>query len=228
LGKPEKNNFLSIQGGYHGDKFEAMSVCNPVNGMHHLFQTSLPTQLFAPCPSINFDEEWDKNDLQAFQQLLEQHSSEVAAIILEPIVQGGRGVCFYHPTYLQHFRELCDQHDVLLICNEIATGFGWKGNIFAIDIVPNILCISKALSGGFLSFAATITSSQVTNVFSQGPAGVLIHGPTFMGNPLACAISLASLQHLQTSDSPKTILLIETQLRNELEPCKESPYVQDV
>eukprot|EP00980_Cylindrotheca_fusiformis_P028241 scaffold22589_cov138-Cylindrotheca_fusiformis.AAC.4 len=232
-GKSERNRFLTVRGGYHGDTFEAMSVCDPVNGMHHLWNTNLPQQIFCDRPKSRFDEEeWDESDINNFRETLEQNQEDIAAVILEPIVQGTGCMRFYSPQYLQRVRDLCDEYDILLICDEIATGFGRTGKLFAVEharnAVPDILCIGKALSGGFLSFAATITSPRVAAVFEQGPAGVLMHGPTFMGNPLACAVSLASLQILQSSDWKKSIQSIETQLASELAPCRDSPHVQDV
>ncbi|CAJ1920779.1 unnamed protein product [Cylindrotheca closterium] len=227
-----KSKFLTIRGGYHGDTFEAMSVCDPVGGMHHLFSSTLPQQLFCNRPETKYHEEWDESDIQNFQQALNKQKDEIAAVILEPIVQGAGGMRFYSPHYLQRVRDLCDEHDVLLICDEIATGFGRTGTMFAVEhaenVVPDILCIGKALSGGFLSFAATITSPKIARVFEQGPAGVLMHGPTFMGNPLACAVSLASLQLLQSYDWKEKIKFIEKQLTTELEPCMDSPHVEDV
>jgi adenosylmethionine-8-amino-7-oxononanoate aminotransferase len=231
LSTNQKSKFLTIKGGYHGDTFEAMSVCDPVNGMHHLFQTVLPQQLFAPRPRIGYHESWDASDTAELEQMLQQHADEIAAIILEPIVQGAGGMRFYSPHYLRRVRELCNEYNVLLLCDEIATGFGRTGTMFAVEhanVVPDIMCIGKALSGGFMSFAATLTNEKIAKVFAQGPAGVLMHGPTFMGNPLACAVSLASLQLLQSYPLSSMVKKIESQLITELEPCKESPYVQDV
>ncbi len=232
LSTPKKSKFLTIKGGYHGDTFEAMSVCDPVNGMHHMFQSVLPKQIFCDRPQTKFDQEWDEHDLEQVSKTMETRHEEIAAVILEPIVQGAGGMRFYSPEYLKQLRKLCDRYDVLLIFDEIATGFGRTGKLFAMEhaegVIPDILCIGKALSGGFMSFAATVTSKKVADVFSKGPAGVLMHGPTFMGNPLACAVSLASLNVLQSYDLPKVIGSIEEQLTRELEPCKESPYVKDV
>jgi adenosylmethionine-8-amino-7-oxononanoate aminotransferase len=230
-GNTEKNKFLTIRGGYHGDTFEAMSVCDPVGGMHHLFSSTLPQQIFCDRPNSKYHEEWDPLDISSFEETLEKYKKEVGAVILEPIVQGAGGMRFYSPHYLKRVRDLCDEHDVLLICDEIATGFGRTGELFAVEhaaVVPDIMCIGKALSGGFMSFAATITSPRIASIFEQGPAGVLMHGPTFMGNPLAAAVSLASLQLLQSYDWKAKIKEIETQLISELEPCRDSPHVQDV
>lgn len=231
-GETKKNKFLTVRGGYHGDTFEAMSVCDPVNGMHDLFSSTLPQQIFCNRPATRFEEAFDESDIQSFHQTLEANQNEVAAVILEPIVQGAGGMRFYSPVYLQRVRELCDEYDVLLICDEIATGFGRTGKLFAVEhaknVVPDILCIGKALSGGFMSFAATITSPRIASVFEQGPAGVLMHGPTFMGNPLACAVSLASLQILESYNWKEKIKSIETQLASDLEPCRDSPLVEDV
>eukprot|EP00536_Pseudo-nitzschia_multiseries_P010459 jgi/Psemu1/203334/e_gw1.319.26.1 len=227
-----KSKFLTIRGGYHGDTFEAMSVCDPVNGMHHMFQSVLPKQIFCDRPKIKFGQPWDESDIEEVSRVMEDRHDEIAAVILEPIVQGAGGMRFYSPEYLVRLRELCNQYNILLIFDEIATGFGRTGKMFAMEhaqgVLPDILCVGKALSGGFLSFAATITSNKVATVFSQGPAGVLMHGPTFMGNPLACAVSLASLNLLQSYDLPCMIGSIERQLAKELEPCKESPFVEDV
>ena len=230
--KPKKSKFLTIRGGYHGDTFEAMSVCDPVNGMHHMFQSVLPKQIFCDRPETTFGQPWDESDIEEVSKVMEERHEEIAAVILEPIVQGAGGMRFYSPDYLRRLRALCDDYNILLIFDEIATGFGRTGKMFAMEhapgILPDILCVGKALSGGFLSFAATITSKNVANVFSQGPAGVLMHGPTFMGNPLACAVSLASLNVLQSYDLSSLIGGIERQLIKELEPCKESPFVKDV
>ena len=233
-----KHKFLTIRGGYHGDTFKAMSVCDPINGMHHLFSNVLHSQIFCQRPEIPYHaHEWDEDDVSDFRQQLEDHHEEIAAVILEPIVQGAGGMRFYHPQYLLRVRELCTEYDVLLILDEIATGFGRSGQLFASQHVPNnavqpdILCIGKALSGGFLSFAATLTTTKVSQVFAQGEAGVLMHGPTFMGNPLACAVSLASLKLLRDDVQYQwqtKVRRIERQLQQELEPCRESPLVQDV
>lgn len=231
LEKPKKHRFLTIRGGYHGDTFHAMSVCDPVNGMHHLFQKNLAKQLFADRPSVTFEEEWTEDDIHSLKTLLEQHEDEIAAVILEPIVQGAGGMHFYSPSYLKRVRDLCDEHQILLIADEIATGFGRTGKLFACnhaDISPDILCLGKALSGGFLSFAATLTTTHVAQVFRKGEAGVLMHGPTFMGNPLACAVSLESLKLLQDYDWQNKVQTIQAQLREELAPCRESPLVKDV
>ncbi|KAG7362289.1 pyridoxal phosphate-dependent transferase [Nitzschia inconspicua] len=230
----QKSKFLTIRGGYHGDTFEAMSVCDPVNGMHHLFQSVLPSQFFCPRPEINYNDEWDDSDIEEVARTMEQRHKEIAAVIVEPIVQGAGGMRFYSPQYLVKLRDLCDKYDVLLIFDEIATGFGRTGKLFAMEhtapthVLPDILCIGKALSGGFMSFAATVTSQKVADVFKHGPAGVLMHGPTFMGNPLACAVSLASLELLQTYNLPSMIGSIEAQLKEELLPCQDSPYVENV
>jgi len=230
--RPQKSKFLTIRGGYHGDTFEAMSVCDPVNGMHHMFQSVLPKQIFCNRPEIAFGQPWDESDIEEVSQVMEDRHEEIAGVILEPIVQGAGGMRFYSPEYLRRLREMCNEYNIILIFDEIATGFGRTGKMFAMEhapgIFPDILCVGKALSGGFLSFAATITSKKVANVFSQGPAGILMHGPTFMGNPLACAVSLESLNVLQSYDLPSLIGSIERQLVKELEPCKNSPFVQDV
>jgi adenosylmethionine-8-amino-7-oxononanoate aminotransferase len=204
--------------------------------MHHLFAKNLPSQIFAPRPESKFDKDEDdksilQRDVQSVRELLEVNHDEIAAIILEPIVQGAGGMRFYNPAYLTAIRDLCDEHHVLLIADEIATGFGRTGKLFACEhanISPDILCIGKALSGGFLSFAATLTTAKISQKFAQGEAGVFMHGPTFMGNPLACAVSLASLDLLQSYDWESKVQSIENQLKTELEPCRESPLVQDV
>ena len=231
LDHSQKSKFLTIRGGYHGDTFEAMSVCDPINGMHHMFASVLPEQLFCARPQIKFNEPWDESDIEEMKQLFETQSETIAAVILEPIVQGAGGMRFYSPHYLRRVRELCDEYNVLLICDEIATGFGRTGTMFAVEhasIVPDIMCIGKALSGGFMSFAATLTNERIAQVFATGPAGVLMHGPTFMGNPLACAVSLASLQLLQSYPLAKMVGDIQSQLERELEPARDSPWVQDV
>ncbi len=231
LGRPDKHRFLTVRGGYHGDTFDAMSVCDPVNGMHHLFNQVLRQQYFAEVPQIPFWGIWDDSDIASFEQLLADNHQHIAAAIFEPIVQGAGGMRFYSPEYLRRARQLCDQYGVLLILDEIATGFGRTGRLFACehaDVVPDILCLGKALTGGFMSLAATLTTPQVSQVFSQGEAGVFMHGPTFMGNPLACAVSLESIAILENYDWRAKIQQIETQLKAELAPCRESARVRDM
>jgi adenosylmethionine-8-amino-7-oxononanoate aminotransferase len=223
-----------------------MSVCDPLNGMHHLFQSMLPKQIFCDRPNAKLfgnrmedgdsgdDDDTLESDVRAVRDLLHQHHGEVAALILEPIVQSAGGMHFYSLLYLQRVRELCDEYNVLLICDEIATGFGRTGEMFAVEhstnvVVPDILCIGKALSGGMMSFAATVTSSKVASGFTPDhEAPVLMHGPTFTGNPLACAVSLASLRLLQSYDWKGNVKEIERQMTKELEPCRDSPLVDDV
>lgn len=231
LGKPEKHRFLTVRGGYHGDTFDAMSVCDPVNGMHHLFNQVLRQQYFADIPQIPFWGVWEDTDIASFEQLLVENYGQIAAAIFEPVVQGAGGMRFYSPDYVRRARELCDQYGVLLILDEIATGFGRTGRYFACehaDIAPDILCIGKAMSGGFMSLAATLTTPHISHVFSQGEAGVFMHGPTFMANPLACAVSLESIAILESYDWQTKIQAIETQLKTELAPCRNSPLVKDV
>jgi adenosylmethionine---8-amino-7-oxononanoate aminotransferase len=229
--QPNKNRFLTIRNGYHGDTFAAMSTCDPVNGMHHLFGGLLMPQFFAAAPQVRFGESWQEEDIASFETLLKENHECIAAAIFEPVVQNAGGVRFYHPEYVRRASELCKQHNVLLILDEIATGFGRTGKLFACeyaDISPDIMCVGKALSGGFMSLAATLTTTHISETFAAGEAGVFMHGPTFMGNPLACAVALENLKLLESYDWQQKIVEIEAQLKQELEPCRELKAVKDV
>jgi adenosylmethionine-8-amino-7-oxononanoate aminotransferase len=226
-----KSQFLSIRNGYHGDTFGAMSVTDPEGAMHELYHRFLPKQLFAPQPTIKFDEAWDESDLDEMVKIIEANHANIAAIILEPIVQGAGGMYFYHPEYLKGVRLLCDKYDLLLIADEIATGFGRTGKLFACEfagITPDIMCIGKAITGGYMSLAATLTTTHIAQTISQGKAGVFMHGPTFMGNPLACAVANANIDKLISFDWEKTVLNIEKQLIEFLAPCKTLTTVKSV
>lgn len=231
--KPEKHQLLTIRGGYHGDTFEAMSVCDPVNGMHGLFRNVLPIHHFASRPSIAFDQPWNPLDVQPFKEIIQRHHQDLAAVILEPIVQGAGGMWFYHPSYLRTVRRLCEEYDVLLILDEIATGFGRTGKLFACehaDIQPDIMCVGKALTGGYMSLAATLCSPKVANGMAADSQthGVFMHGPTFMGNPLACSIAAESLQLLTEMDWEHSIRDIEAGLLTGLKPLDTHPAVSNV
>ncbi len=229
-GQANKNKLLSLRNGYHGDTFAAMSVCDPVTGMHHLFDQVVAKQYFAPAPLVGFDQEWDEADISAFAEIISQNSNQLAAVILEPIVQGAGGMRFYSPQYLRRVRELCDQHNVLLIADEIATGFGRTGKLFACewaDISPDILCLGKAITGGYMTLAATLCSEEVSHGICNGEAGCFMHGPTFMGNPLACAVANASIDLLLSDDWQSNIQRIETKLKAELEKFQDLQTVAD-
>jgi adenosylmethionine---8-amino-7-oxononanoate aminotransferase len=230
-GLPQKQRFLTIRNGYHGDTFAAMSACDPVNGMHHLFRNMLAQQYFAEAPQISFDRDWQERDIASFEALLVDNHDRIAAAIFEPIVQNAGGMRFYHPEYVRQAKALCEKYNVLLILDEIATGFGRTGKMFACEhamVCPDILCVGKALTGGFMSLAATLTTQKISESFAAGEAGVFMHGPTFMANPLACAVSLENLVLLESYDWQSTIQTIASQLQAELEPCRSLAAVKDV
>ncbi|OUR66588.1 adenosylmethionine--8-amino-7-oxononanoate transaminase [Cycloclasticus sp. 46_83_sub15_T18] len=230
-GQPQKQRLLTIENAYHGDTFGAMAVCDPDNGMHHLFKDVLAKHFFAKRPMCIDAEHYDPAAIADLQDLLSTHKHSIAAVILEPIVQGAGGMRFYSPAYLKKARELCDEFGVLLILDEIATGFGRTGSLFAYqqaDVCPDILCVGKALTGGYMSLAATLCSSEVANGIGSGEYPTLMHGPTFMANPLACAVANASLKLLLDSPWQQRVDAIEQQLRRELEPCRSLSAVKDI
>ncbi len=227
LGRPEKRRLMTWRGGYHGDTFTPMSVCDPDGGMHSLWTDVLARQIFAPQVPRNYDPEYSA----AFEAQLAGHAAELAAVVVEPVVQGAGGMRFHDPRYLTDLRDCCRRHEVLLVFDEIATGFGRTGELFAADhagVSPDIMCVGKALTGGYLSLAATLCTSAVARTISSGPAGALMHGPTFMANPLACAVSVASVELLLAGDWRSAVARLSTGLGDGLAPARALPGVTDV
>ncbi|MFF4603319.1 adenosylmethionine--8-amino-7-oxononanoate transaminase [Streptomyces sp. NPDC001339] len=231
LGKPGKQRLLTWRGGYHGDTWQPMSVCDPDGGMHELWQGVLPRQLFADAPPPGFDAPPDEAYAAHLRELIGRHAGELAAVIVEPVVQGAGGMSFHSPAYLRVLREACDAHDVLLVFDEIATGFGRTGALFAAEhagVAPDVMCLGKALTGGYLTLAATLCTSAVADGISRGAVPVLAHGPTFMGNPLAAAVASASIELLLSRDWAREVQRIETGLRTGLASARGIPGVRDV
>lgn len=231
IGHPERTRLLTIRGGYHGDTFGAMSVCDPIGGMHSMFTGVLADQVFAEQPPAGFGAPLDKLWVEHVAQLFDRHAAELAGVIVEPVVQGAGGMRFYSPACISVLRGLCDQHELLLLLDEIATGFGRTGALFASEhapVTPDIMCVGKALTGGYMTLAATLCTSEVAQAVSAGEGGALMHGPTFMANPLACSVALASLDLLAEGCWREDVARIERGLRDGLEPARELPGVLDV
>ncbi|WP_052865460.1 adenosylmethionine--8-amino-7-oxononanoate transaminase [Streptomyces niger] len=231
LGRPAKQRLLTWRGGYHGDTWQPMSVCDPDGGMHDLWSGVLPRQVFADEPPAGFDAPLDEAYADHLRELIGRHAEELAAVIVEPVVQGAGGMRFHSPAYLKVLREACDAHDVLLVLDEIATGFGRTGELFAAGhagVVPDVMCVGKALTGGYLTMAATLCTPRVADGISRGEVPVLAHGPTFMANPLAAAVAGASLDVLLQQDWRQEIKRIEAGLRDGLKRARTIPGVRDV